>query len=168
MTQMKRETRISRRETLQQGAFTLIEMLVVIAIIVILVGSVVAIGNNIRANSQIRQTKLTLQLLDQAAEAYRMSNGGVEPGPSGTAVIVSNSDFGFRSSPEAMRILQKLPPAVWSGSSAFYDAWGNAIQYVQAGYTTAILRGYFQSAGPDGQMGTPASPNADDIFSYDR
>ena len=53
------------------GAFTLIEMLVVIAIIMILLGSVLVAGNAILTRSKIRNTRAVLQVVDSALDEFQ-------------------------------------------------------------------------------------------------
>lgn len=139
----------------QHRAFTLIEMLVVIAIIIILLGTVIAIGANVRASSASRQTKVILKALETALEGYRAANNGVEPNTIATLV----------QSPEGRRVLSGLPSGTISGTNVV-DGFGNNISYFRTGDTitgtVTAQRTFFRSAGPDGSANT-----ADDMFSYD-
>jgi prepilin-type N-terminal cleavage/methylation domain-containing protein len=138
------------RQTRTARGFTLIEILVVISIIIILVGTVLAIGAQVRVKSQIHQTKVTLKALDSALKEY-MATGGAEPADASTTDFVTK----FNTIPACKRILGGLP-----GGGTVSDGFGNAIIYHQA--TSMSKPGYFQSNGPNGL------PNdSDDIFSYE-
>jgi|GEM_PF-4561882 len=145
-----------RNERRQHGAFTLIEMLVVIAIIIILLGTVIAIGTNVRASSAARQTKVILKAMETALEGYRTSNNGVEPA----------SIAALLQSPEGKRVLSGLPSGTISGTTVF-DGFGNQISYFRTGDTitgtVTAQRTFFRSPGPDG-----TANSADDMFSYDQ
>ena len=59
--------------------FTLIEMMVVIAIIVILAAAVIALGTALKANAQLKQTKVTLKALKALYTSYVQEMGGEAP-----------------------------------------------------------------------------------------
>ena len=54
-------------------AFTLIEMMVVITIIVILAGLTLGISNSVLRGAEIRQVKDTLTLLEMAMEEWELA-----------------------------------------------------------------------------------------------
>jgi general secretion pathway protein G len=64
-----------RREALARGAFTLMEMMVVVAIIVVLVGASVPIYMNYAENSKIGRVKLDTRNLQGAVQAYSLTHG---------------------------------------------------------------------------------------------
>ena len=63
--------RFSRRSR----AFTLVEILVVIAIIAVLLGMAVAVGNHVRTNAEIKNTKTTIEMLATALREYERLQG---------------------------------------------------------------------------------------------
>ena len=59
----------------QRRAFTLVEILVVIAIIAVLLGMAVAVGNHVRTNAEIKNTKTTIEMLATALREYERLQG---------------------------------------------------------------------------------------------
>jgi general secretion pathway protein G len=150
----------TRKSALQRG-FTLIEILVVVAIIVILVGAVIAIGSNIRSSSMRQATQGELQALEAAAEAYRLERGDLP------ASFGDGTYFGIlMSDPASRKAVQKINPVLFDDAknpTRVNDSWGNRIQYQPAGPNgSPPLRGYFFSCGPNG-----SANDADDIRSGD-
>jgi len=138
--------------------FTLIEVLVVMAIIVILVGGVVVLGLQVRQGAQLRATKAELTTLQGLAEDYQRVTG---QWPQIGTLFWQD----FMPYPEYAKKLQGLGPAYFDpNGKGVLDAFGNPIQCV----TTP--RNGFVSAGPDGQMdlvNTTATINLDNIYSWD-
>ena len=56
---------------MRKNAFTLIEVLVTLAIIMILVGALAGTGQYLRTRSGIQLTKSTIQVIDTALEQYQ-------------------------------------------------------------------------------------------------
>jgi len=153
--------------------FTLIEIMVVIAIIVILAGILLAVGSQIQAKAKINYTKTTLKTLDGLMKDY-LSAGNPEPTipspwpyaatnpPLAEAktktllpiVISPDSDpinwvKALRSSPEFAKKLSNLKTGVDSlGNVTIVDGFGTQIRYIPYNANTK-REGYFQSAGPD-------------------
>lgn len=61
------------------GAFSLIELLTVIAIIVVLVGITVAVATGVREGGRARLTQDTLRMMDVAIDGYIRETGGPVP-----------------------------------------------------------------------------------------
>jgi prepilin-type N-terminal cleavage/methylation domain-containing protein len=149
------------RKTKRRG-FTLIEIMVVVAILVILIGITVMVGNGVRTKSQEKYTRTTLEKLKGMMVEYYAA-GNPEP---------SNRWF------EALKANPKIADSM-KGMEGFkdgkiLDGYGEPIVYVPSTSnpaTGALIRGgYFMSPGPDGKPGPlpPAAPNADsadNIFS---
>ncbi len=65
---------INRRQTARRSpAFTLIELVVVISIILLLVGLTMSVGLAVRSQSETRQTENVLILLDQAVKQWQLA-----------------------------------------------------------------------------------------------
>ncbi len=148
---MKLDTRRFTRPSRPRG-FTLVEILIVISIIVILVATVMAIGTNIRAGAQIRQTKLTLTTLQAALDKY-INEGNAQPGDNSATDFVGK----FRSTPDIWKVVEKLPTQGSGASVSFNDGFGTPIKYFTGNSTSAGAiknqsdkNGYFVSGGPDG------------------
>ena len=139
--------------------FTLIEVMVVVAIIIILIGAVIAIGAQIRTSSMISTTRGALQNLEQASAQYKLETG-IDFAPTSASDIYVK----LMAVPSCQKIVLKLNQQLIDDSNKLIlDSWGNAIQYKAMGASGAPpLRGYFYSRGPNGVDG-----DADDILSTD-
>jgi general secretion pathway protein G len=136
-----------RRTARRRGGFTLIEVLLVMAILGVIAGMVVPrlLGRQTHANSDA--TRLTIKGLEQAVKLYALDHHGVYP-----------------SSAEGIGSLLQPPSGDsvnWRGpylDAPPKDAWGRPLTYAYPGRRNA--RGYdISSSGPDGIQGT-----SDDIF----
>jgi type II secretion system protein G len=72
---------MTRRQTqaLTRSAFTLMEMLVVVAILVVLAGAAVPIYMNYLESARIDRVKIDCKTLEQAVEAYNVKYGDYPP-----------------------------------------------------------------------------------------
>ena len=61
------------------GAFTLVEILIVVAIIALLASVMVGVGRQVRKNAKIRATQSIMQMLCTALEEYNDDKGGFPP-----------------------------------------------------------------------------------------
>lgn len=119
-----------------RSGFTLVEILLVVAILGILAGvAVVSLKGRTKAAS-IQATRTSIQAIQTAIDAYEVDNGIY---------------------PQSLQSLQtKGNESNWNGpylKSMPKDAWGNDFSYSIQGDSYKI-----SSAGPDGQAGS-----ADDI-----
>ena len=138
-------------------AFTLVEMLVVVGIIAVLVTIVVGVSQIVIARAAVERTRVNMQVILQAIEAYRESEGAY---PSAT----SNLFVLLKGNTAAAKKLASLPgdaiKDVGSGD-CFVDGFGQPLDYSPddgAGGTPLL-----ESAGADGD---PDPPNtADNIRS---
>jgi prepilin-type N-terminal cleavage/methylation domain-containing protein len=78
------------------NAFTLVEMLVVMAVIAILAGIILALNGNIQTTSARSRASSEIKALSAACEAYKADNGGYPqgspyPGASGTGPTVTDT-----------------------------------------------------------------------------
>lgn len=157
-------------------AFTLIEMMVVIGIIIILAGLALAVGMQVKRHAQERSTRTTLKALDNIMSDY-LGNGPDGGNQEPLAVPTGTSDqppppcatvwvTAFSLNPSFAKSLTTQHLDLTNG--VILDAYGNAIWYIPRDYDPASQSikpgaktpGRFVSLGPDGQYGT-----SDDLVS---
>ena len=147
--------------------FTVLEMMVVISIIVILTAMVIAVGMSVKTNSQRKLTTVTLKALQTLYTSYLQEMGRAANTSDANGSTVSTT-LSFLTNaalmPQLKGSLNAIPASAFVSSTTVNDGFGNPIALVVSG---APHVPYFQSSGPNGTMGTTASPDADDIFSYD-
>jgi general secretion pathway protein G len=136
------QKKIRRR---RRRGFTLMEILLVLAILVVL-GSLVTIGYvTVQKNANMDAARTQIKMLDDAVDQYRL---GVGKYPS--------EEQGL----ESLRVQPPdAPPNKWRGpyleSDIPLDPWGNAYIYeeTQDQYNEPSFQ--ISSLGPDGTNGTP-------------
>jgi len=97
--------------------FTLIEIMVVIAIIVILVGLTVAIGSGVRAAAERNQTKVTLQNLKGILDTYRTETGTIPPGRVGWGnPLTGGATLNLKNTPA----INMFPCVAWNQVRVWY------------------------------------------------
>ena len=133
----KHESRTAR-EALRQG-FTLIEILVVVAIIGMLGAVAVPAYMNYLADARISTTRALINNVDVAVKSYNMKHGKY---PESLDALTQEQADG--SEP----LLEGEP----------VDPWGNELKYERQSKKRPIIT----SAGPDGEFGTE-----DDIMNVD-
>lgn len=150
----------------RRGEFglTLVEMLIVVAIIALLTSMVIALAGRIDNQAKERGLETTFGLLASALQEYYEYTGGF-PEEVGT-VPVERSEVLYRalnSIPSSRKILEEMSSLLVEdkggtlGVLEIYDPWGTVLDY------TYVLGDNFPvitSAGPDRIPGT-----ADDITS---
>ena len=119
--------------------FTLIEILVVVAIIGMLGAVAVPAYMNYLADARITTTRSIIKNIEDACQMYNMKHGGKYP--SQLSELQEGDDDN--------------PPLLDGGIE---DPWGNEIKYERKG-----KRIYLTSFGPDGEEGTE-----DDITNLDK
>lgn len=139
---------MQKRTMRRRRGFTLMEILLVLAILVVL-GSLVTVGYvQIQRNANIDSAKTQIRMFEQQIGVYRLDVGKYPSGDQGL---------------QALRLQPPDAPAnKWRGpyidAEIPLDPWGNAYQYQEI--TDSLNQPSFEvmSNGPDGANGT-----ADDI-----
>jgi len=127
---MNRQESRTAREALRQG-FTLIEILVVVAIIGMLGAVAVPAYINYLADARIATTRALIKSVDDALVTYNSKHSGSYP---------NSLDELTQETEDADAILQ----------GGIEDPWGNPLKYEKRGKKRPLLT----SAGPDGEFGT--------------
>lgn len=178
------------------AAFTLIELMAVITIIVILAGLVVGGMGYVNEKQAREKARVQVQLLSKALEDYKMDNGtypatgnAADPSASNTNTLFKALYWdGASDASGAKKIyLPELDPANnkqgWTSgtgqAATLVDPWGNHYRYRTAVNNTGAANSHSQnpdfdlwSAGKDGKTraGSGDSPshadNRDDIRNF--
>jgi len=122
-----------------KAGFTLIEILVVVAIIGMLGAVAVPAYMNYLADARITTARSIIKSIEDACQIYSMKHGGKYPGQ------LSELQEGDDDNPPILE-------------GEITDPWGNEIKYEKKG-----KRVYLTSFGPDGEEGTE-----DDITNLDK
>jgi prepilin-type N-terminal cleavage/methylation domain-containing protein len=128
--------------------FTLIEMAIVIAVLVILAAITVAIGSNVVSSWRVKSTKTELIAIRDVANEFRAQYAPFRPN--------ENQDYGWFETLRTTGLakgLQSYPVEERGGHMYILDGFGRHIRCVISPSLT-----YLQSAGPNGVYG-----DADDI-----
>ena len=127
-----RSTRAVARSTTRAG-FTLMEVMVVVAILVVLAGTGGVIYMNVLEGAKEDVAKSQVQSLSQAADVYRLNNGDYPPN---LAVLTQPQPSGKAAT---------LEP------SALIDPWGREYQYAHPGqHHQGVTKPDIWSSGKDG------------------
>ena len=136
-----------KRNIRERAAFTLMELLLVMAILVIM-GGMVTIGfMNVLGNTTMDLAATQIDMFEEACMAYKLKH---------------------RQFPNQLEDLTTLPSSMtqrkWGGpfldEAIPTDSWGNPYDYSKDERMNKV---YIKSAGPDGQMNTEddiPDPNA--------
>ena len=137
-----------RRRNRRRQGFTLMEVLLVLAILVILGSLAIVSITRIQGGAEIRAARSQVSLIESAMRYYRLDVGS------------------YPSSQDGINALYTVPtnianPAKWNGpyleKQLPPDPWGNPYLYANEGADQFRI----WSVGPDGQDGS-----ADDITNY--
>src|SRR2546423_7731773 len=126
---------IRQSRALVRGAFTLMEMLVVVAILVVLAGAAVPIYMNYLERAKVDRAWADAKTLAGAVEAYKLGNGG--------------------NAPDSLAALTQPDPVTgkpYLDQSALKDPWQNDYHYQAVGSRISTGRVEVWSGGPRGNM----------------
>lgn len=141
----------------RKRGFTLIEILVVVAIIIILVAAVIAIGSYVKQNGQRGLTKTTLKNLEGMLDEFKTLTDGNIPSSG------ENFANAFTKVPALQKQLGELPSGtvvIENSNTKVKDGFGNNIELVVQ--SAQFPRTGFRSKGPNGKGG-----DTDDIYSWE-
>ena len=159
-----------------RGAFTLIEVLVVISIIALLLGIGVAGMSALYGEADKSRTQVMLRQLQGVITEYAAHTKGTLPAANNSIAVVVG-DIKSNGGEAAELMLRSLDKQFWDGGSysggtgnqAILDAWGKQIEYVAANGANGDTgnnmpkrpQPYFASAGKDGEWGSYTNGNID-------
>lgn len=149
-------------------AFTLIELLTVIAIIAVLASIVIGVGRHASQTGKIARTKAELAALSTALEAYKRQYGDY-PRTNNAALMLQSlvGKLGPKGETVQGRVLLDVAlfttkdavDPVQNSAAELVDPWDHAYAYYY--FSTTGQRGYvLYSAGPDGVALAPTGLNA--------
>jgi type II secretory pathway pseudopilin PulG len=162
------------------SAFTVIEMLTTVAVLIIVLGLMVSLARHVRQSSEAELTRKLLFALDRAIEQYQRQNGSIPPvtpliaegdAPADELALQRTARLNNVEVIRALRRQQSLPDSVFRELSYAYDpgalrdAWGNPIVFMATQHPAiGMARGsFFFSSGPDRQYLT----RDDNLYSYE-
>jgi len=147
------------KEPMYKTAVTLIEMLIVIAVMSLMVSLVLGIAGSIQTQNNVRLTRDTIALLDSALQQY-YDYHSMFPQSAG-ADVEQRSQLLYEqlhALAESRRILEKINGSMiknlYGGGSSWpeiYDAWNRPINYI---YVDGWVFPKLVSAGSDKEFGT--------------
>ena len=123
----------ARTRATRRAAFTLLEILVVVAIVVILAGVGVVATTSYLENAKKSKAQLGAKGLQTACETYYLNNGGTLP-------------------PQLADLLNPPTggPLLKNGQNDLLDPWGKAYQYEQKNHNDGTQYPYISTTAPDG------------------
>ena len=164
--------------------FTLIEILVVVAVIVVLAGALWKMGHGLEVKGQVQQQNEAFAILDSALQEYYEVTGQFPE----ALVITDVNDFvlaqartefmwqRFLGVAESRFVAKRLSdallknlyvsanqvtwpkPHIYKDGPEIYDVWGNPVEYLwHANMAFPLLRSY----GPNGVLEDPNVPSDD-------
>jgi len=133
----------------QQRGVTLVELLVVLAILALISGIIVVNVLPERDRAAVRTTRIDIGILSTALDQYRLDMLAYP--------TQSESLAALSSLPSGARRAENYRPGGYLQSSALLDPWGNSYQYVIPGERGAYD---LYSFGADGEPGGEGN-NAD-------
>ncbi|MEZ5942376.1 MAG: type II secretion system major pseudopilin GspG [Planctomycetaceae bacterium] len=131
---MKRTSPVRAQNRRRRLGFTLLELLIVLAIIGVIAAMVVPRLFGTLDKSKINATKTSIEALEHTIDLYRVDNGY----PTAISDLMQTVDKDGR---EIDPFLDKIPR----------DAWGNELHYEAKNTKAKTSRPAIWSSGPDGQ-----------------
>ena len=153
---------LNKAATEARRAFTLVEMLIVIAVIAMLAGMIMAVSYKVKDKARRDNTRNLLERVETGLEIYRDTNGRWPSFVHSQPTTMSPAE-----SAQLAQILRDGDAVEQSeirevaGEDVVVDYWNNPIQLWQDGNNAPGLDVW--SFGPDGTDG-----NADDVVNWTR
>jgi prepilin-type N-terminal cleavage/methylation domain-containing protein len=166
---------------LRQRGFTLVELLIVVALLAALFGGMVRLTDGLRDRAKSEQTRRLLEALGSAVEQYAALHSSSN---SREAVVYPPGRFDGAAGP-CLRALLGAPETrgplaelgwpwnrLMNDPGAWVDAWGRPLRYVTALHDEQAVRmnggkPFWVSAGPDGRFGDADLAERSDNISSD-
>lgn len=177
---LNRQSAIGNRKS---SAYTLIEMLTTVAVLIIVLGLMVSLARHVRSRASNDLTREILLKLDVLMQQYKVRNashlpkvrpvipdeGSFDEASIRRAAPGNNADFLQalrRQENLAAEAFNDVPETVYNEAS-LYDAWGSPIVFMPQGQreigTAPQDNFFFFSAGPDRRYLT----REDNLYSYE-
>ncbi len=131
--------RVRRR---RRSGFTLMEVLLVLAILVILGSIVVANFSGVFSKAKVKAAKTQISELDKLVQMYMLDIGQAPPTDPGLEAL--------RQPPPGLPDPSKWGPEPYTNKPIPLDPWGNKYVYENINGTSYKIT----SPGPDGRLGT--------------
>jgi len=144
MRHLKAKSSVRRQ---RRAGFTLMEVLIVLAILAVIIGLVVPNLLSAKGTADVKAAKVQIKAVEEAAEMYALDHDGTFP-PSIEAMMTSPGND------------QQWKGPYFKGAKAPADPWNTPIQYQYPGTHQSDLPDIW-SMGKDKQNGT-----ADDITNW--
>ena len=146
----------SRQHGALAPAYSLIEVVTVMAIIVILAGTVVGTMGYYKYKANEGRTKVLIASIERALEEYKSDNGSYPAGTSTTAVYTALYGGGkvYLSTLNPNLTGKALNVKASGGSYVIIDGWGNNMGYTSPGVMNPANDFDLWSNGGDGTNGT--------------
>jgi len=158
------EPQVTGHEARTRAGVTLVEMLIVLAIITLLASLVIGMATHIDNQSKGKSLENTFAVLESALEEYREYTGGFPYAANPDPSLNSESLYGaLNFIPTSRKILEQISDSLIADKSGtpgieLYDPWGKVLDYRYDVNTDTFPE--LVSAGPDRSFGSP-----DDISS---
>lgn len=136
VVQLAARCRQNRVRSNRRSGFTLLELLLVLAILVVLGGIVLVNFGGAQDEANVKMTKSQLNSLKQAVQFYQIRTNSL---PKSLDELKDGPSDSAKKSTWVGPIIERIPE----------DAWGNSINYTLKGNSYEL-----RSGGLDGQMNT--------------
>ena len=157
-------------------AFTIVEILIVVALIAILASIAMMVGGKGTSESNIELTRSVMALLDSALQEYHAYTGTFPQPPASDNTPLLRSQFlylALSSIPDSQKILEMIPTEqiqnkqtdAFDNLFEIYDGWGTPLDYIYVSEPPAKRMNFplIISAGPDKKFYKPTDTSNDDI-----
>ena len=149
------------KKSQRQSGFSLSEVLIVLAILVILIGALVGFGKHLKQQAQASLCECTIGVLIAAIEQYHDWHGAFPkpdfPDPAIDPVTsIENLYDQLYSQPKSCALCERIQKSQigdtdGDGKFEFLDPWGEPLEY-RSGMTFPVV----ESGGPDCNLTTTA------------
>ncbi len=147
------------RKCYSQSGFSLSEVLIVVAILLILIGAVVGFGKHLKRQAQESLCECTIGVLIAAIEQYHDWHGAFpDPAKYSALSSIENLYDQLYSQPKSCALCERIPKSQMGdtdgdGEFEFLDPWGEPLDYQ---YVPGMTFPVVESGGPDGDLTTTA------------